>query len=567
MKRIFTAAVVILMANAQVFSQNCIKGDCQNGVGTIVYPTGAKYVGDFRQGRIEGSGTLYFVNGNVYTGQWAGQMRDGRGKMAMKNGNIYEGQFSKNKMQGSGTMAYSNGDKYTGNWQNDQPQGAGKYLFKSGERYEGNFVSGQFDGTGTMHYPDGAKYTGGWKANRKNGSGKYFASNGEVTQGTWANGELTGDEKPTASTASISAKPSTKPTTKPTEKPSAGKPNLSGLRDCGTVNCGNGKGYYKYGDGSIWVGTFQEGYPEGAGTCFYANADRYEGGWSKGAPHGEGVMFFSSGRVYGAVWLYGSPVRELDSQEDVPTEAVNVEASKNVKIWALCVGVGRYEHMPTLRYPDDDAYQVYAFLKSPEGGALPDGQIKVLVDEDANRDNILRAMRSLFLKADENDVVLLYFSGHGLEGSFLPADYDGYANKIRHEEVKDVFNQSRAKHKLCIADACHSGSLLASKSPMTVTLDKYYQAFEDSDGGTALLMSSKGEELSLEDNGLRQGVFSHYLLKGMKGGADANRDAIVTIQELYEFVYQKVRSYTGNQQSPVLTGSFDKNMPVAVIRK
>ena len=80
-------------------------------------------------------------------------------------------------------------------------------------------------------------------------------------------------------------------------------------------------------------------------------------------------------------------------------------------------------------------------------------------------------------------------------------------------------------------------------------------------------MSSKGEELSLEDNGLRQGVFSHYLLKGMKGGADANKDAIITVQELYDYVYRKVRDYTGNQQSPVLTGNFDKNMPVAIVRK
>lgn len=79
----------------------------------------------------------------------------------------------------------------------------------------------------------------------------------------------------------------------------------------------------------------------------------------------------------------------------------------------------------------------------------------------------------------------------------MPSDYDGYSNKLRHEEVKEIFNESRAKHKLCIADACHSGSLLAARSPMTVTLDKYYQAFEDSGGSTALLMSSKGEELSL----------------------------------------------------------------------
>ena len=79
--------------------------------------------------------------------------------------------------------------------------------------------------------------------------------------------------------------------------------------------------------------------------------------------------------------------------------------------------------MPPLRYTDDDAYQVYAFLKSPEGGALPDKQVRILIDEQATRQNILDAMRTIFLRADENDVVMFYFSGHGLKGaSFIPVD-------------------------------------------------------------------------------------------------------------------------------------------------
>ena len=98
------------------------------------------------------------------------------------------------------------------------------------------------------------------------------------------------------------------------------------------------------------------------------------------------------------------------------------------------------------------------------------------------------------------------------------------------------------------------------------TLKKYYTAFDNSDGGTALLMSSKGEEYSLEDKGLRQGIFSHYLIRGLKGEADKNGNKIVTIQELYDYVYKKVRNYTGNAQSPTLSGEFDSRMPVAVIR-
>lgn len=536
-------------------SAQCISGNCQNGTGTYRYSATSKY-----------------------TGQFKSSLRDGRGKMTLPNGAFYEGQFSRGKIQGEGTMTYANGDKYAGTWLNELPNGQGKYFFKTRERYEGRFLNGEFDGQGTMYYPDGASYTGAWQKNKKHGNGKLTMPNGKVTQGNWVNGK---PGNTTTSGGNIADKPASnqqKPTqtstasTKPTTtKPSPTKPDVNGLRNCGTTFCRTGRGYYDYPDGSRWVGEFKEGYPNGKGICYYANGDRYEGEWVNNAPHGEGIMYFGTGRVYGAVWMNGAPVKELDSNEVIPADPVMVEANKSVKIWAVIVGVGRYTSMPSLKFTDDDAFRMYSFLKSPEGGALPDNQIAILVDESATRANIIKTMRQYFLKADANDVVMLYFSGHGLEGCFLPVDYDGFNNKLRHEEVKQIFNESKAKHKLCIADACHSGSLnygegLAAKGPAPVTLQRYYQAFEDADGGIALLMSSKAEELSLEDHGLRQGVFTYYVLRGLKGAADGNGDYLVTIRELYNYVYSKVREYTANVQTPVLTGTYDDAMPVAFRR-
>ncbi|MBK9110103.1 MAG: caspase family protein [Saprospiraceae bacterium] len=75
---------------------------------------------------------------------------------------------------------------------------------------------------------------------------------------------------------------------------------------------------------------------------------------------------------------------------------------------------------------------------------------------------MLTALNQVFL-TDENDVVMLYYSGHGLEGTFLPIDYDGIQNILKHDEVKDIINRSRAKNKICFIDACHSGSVLAQR--------------------------------------------------------------------------------------------------------
>ena len=81
-----------------------------------------------------------------------------------------------------------------------------------------------------------------------------------------------------------------------------------------------------------------------------------------------------------------------------------------------------------------------------------------------------------------------------------------------------------------------------------------------------MIMSSKADETSLESSGLRQGVFSHFLIRGLKGEADTNKDKVVSVGELFEYINDKVREYTGNRQSPVIKGTYDPKMPVAVGR-
>lgn len=138
---------------------------------------------------------------------------------------------------------------------------------------------------------------------------------------------------------------------------------------------------------------------------------------------------------------------------------------------------------------------------------------------------------------------------------------------MSHTEIKQKLDRSRAGYKLCLADACHSGGLLAARGKgLPSLISRYYEDLASSQKGTALVMSSKAEETSLESSGLRQGVFSHFLLRGLKGEADADNDDVIRVQELFEYVGQQVRAYTGNLQSPVIQGSYDQRMPVAILR-
>lgn len=531
------------LASAQI---ECIKGDCKNSYSTCLFPSGSKYVGDFKDGKIHGKGILYFSDGNKYIGHWVNHYREGEGRMVFANGDEYFGDFKQSKFDGFGEMNYASGNSYVGQWSENKPHGNGTFYFSNGDRYEGQMVSGQFQGEGIMFYADGSRYNGNWYKNKKHGRGFLVFNDGEVVRGEWADNQYLADWGQLAFIGDTSL-----------------------LCDCNDNYCPQGQGKYIFEDGTIYVGEFKDGQPDGNGTVYYTNKDRYEGAWKGRTPNGKGVMYFSTGRVIGGFWENGRPIKKLFVENEGADEApVLVEKNPETKIWAVVVGAARYTHMPSLRYTDDDAYQVYAFLKSPEGGALRDEQVQLLIDEDATRANILSAIRSTFLKADENDVVLFYFSGHGLQGSFLPVDYDGQNNTLRHEELKNLLKASKAKHKLVLADACHSGSLLAIKSAaLENKLKKYYTAFESTQGGTGLLMSSKGEEYSLEDGGLRSGVFSHFLVKGLKGEADSNEDRVITIKELFVYVHQNVRTYTGNVQTPTLTGNYDENMPVAIVRE
>ncbi|MEM9887678.1 MAG: caspase family protein [Bacteroidota bacterium] len=459
MRSLICTLSMLLVGFISLSAQNCIKGNCQNGEGTMEYGGGAKYIGEFKNGKIEGRGIFYFRNGNKYIGHWENQRQQGKGRMVYKNGNIYLGEFQESKIHGIGKMEFANGSSYEGEWSEGKPQGKGLYITTEGDRYDGDVHNGQFEGYGKMTYVDGGKYDGYWKNGKRHGKGVLIAADGEITDDIWVEGRPTQD-------------------------------------------------FYTYKN---------QNQPTASSTV---------------------------------------------STAETPKAFRN-----DVKIWAVVVGVGSYEHMPSLRFTDDDAYQLYAFLKSPEGGALPDEQVRVLIDENATYRNILHSIRRVLHQADDNDVALFYFSGHGLESSFLPVDYDGARNKLMHNELKSLISQSRAKHKVVIADACHSGAYKGYRSAeIDKSLEHYYQAFEKSSGGTALLLSSKEKEYSLEDGGLRSGVFSYFIIRGLKGEADRNHDKIINVQELFNFTRKNVRQYTASMQTPILMGAFDPKMPLAVIR-
>ena len=534
----------------------CLKGDCLEGKGKFRFSDGADYYGDFRKGKFSGTGVMHYPDGALYAGGWRAGLQEGEGRMNDANGNAYIGMWHNGRRHGKGRVEFKNGNRVEGNWAYDKVNGTVEFHFANGDYYRGA-INQQFQlaGQGTMEYASGDYYTGLWAADMREGEGKYVLEDGTEIAGNWTDDQFQADW----SLLGFQGNRNTAP-------------------NC-NQGCSGGQGKFTYPNGRVFYGTVANGQPSGNGTIVYPDGNVYHGAVAAHQPEGLGIMYYADGEIHGGLWRNGHNSRRLFETMGRPAQEVAVDYDPQVKVWAVVVGAARYAHMRTLKYTDDDAYHLFAFLKSVEGGALPDEQVKVLIDDDATHRNIIMAMREVYQRADENDVILFYFSGHGLPGAFLPVDFDGMTNRLEHYQLRDELLASRAKHKLVIADACHSGSLGGRDNTQgaiafggrgggaDAALNAYYNALNNAQASTALLLSSKGEEISLEDGGLRSGIFSHYLIRGMKGEADDNGDRLVSIQELFSFVHREVRRYTGNIQTPTLTGTYDGLMPVAVIRR
>jgi hypothetical protein len=365
---------------------------------------------------------------------------------------------------------------------------------------------------------------------------------------------------------------------------------------CTVGDCDNGQGTYVYKNGSKYVGDFKNKKAHGYGELFYNDGRTYAGEWASHKFDGKGIYTTKDGKIYQGIWkenklvmsqdineifekrttrIVSAPAKKLPPKEK-KSEVVSPEKSiakvaansdlVKPRTYAVVVGVARYLHMQSLNFTDDDAYKMYAFLKSPEGGAIPDDQIAVLIDESATKQRITDKLKEVFAKANENDMILFYFSGHGEKDGLLPIDFNGYDNVLEHREINEILAQSKAKYKICITDACYSGSMqdvVAFKDNQTeqeaARLKKFYNTSFDafSTSSTVLMLSSKAEETSVENSGLRQGIFSYFLLEALQGKGDKNNDNVVTLTEAFDYVRKEVNHHTNKYQTPVMIGSIE----------
>jgi hypothetical protein len=177
---------------ANILADECTQGDCISGTGTMVYVTGHKYTGGFKNGVRHGKGEMSMPGGRKIVGVWENnEIREGTYTEA--NGLTYEGQWMFRERSGRGTLTYPDGRKYTGEFKSNQRHGKGTMTYPDGRRYAGGFLYGERTGKGTMTYPDGRRYTGDFKGGEKDGHGIMAYPDGKKLEGTFRAGEFVGN--------------------------------------------------------------------------------------------------------------------------------------------------------------------------------------------------------------------------------------------------------------------------------------------------------------------------------------------------------------------------------------
>ncbi len=257
------------------------------------------------------------------------------------------------------------------------------------------------------------------------------------------------------------------------------------------------------------------------------------------------------------------------------------------KKYALVVGISKFANhaggLNDLKYANADAQAIARFLQTPAGGRFRAENLLLLVNEQATLAALQSAMKNFIVRAGPDDLLLIFLASHGSPDPFAPqnlyflthdTDVDRMADTaFAMKDFKRLLDSNvRTRRMILFVDTCHSAGLTGSRGESSRGLDNnlvnlYAEKLLYQEEGKAVITSSDVNESSQESPrwGGGHGVFTYFLLEGMRGMADSNVDLVVTVGELFRFVRQRVRLDTEYRQNPRMLLGTNDNLAISAV--
>ena len=248
-----------------------------------------------------------------------------------------------------------------------------------------------------------------------------------------------------------------------------------------------------------------------------------------------------------------------------PTKVKSRKLSNKV---ALIIGVQNYSSAPKATFAASDAKWFYEYAKNVFG--VSENNIKKLVNKDASfiqTQKVISKWLPSKIKANQTELIV-FFAGHGLstpDGKELyllvhDSDTDLLSRTaISRSELFNDIVKLKPKSVTLFFDTCYSGSsrddesLLASARPIRILSSEVSNRPDN----FTIFSAAKNEQISSGFKEARHGIFSYYLMKGLEGKADTNKDKQITNGELHVYMDKHVSQKAlelGRKQNPDLAG-------------
>ena len=546
--------------------------------------------GEWVKSRLNGFGIYLFANGDRYIGNFRNNQYFGHGKLLLNNGNKYVGEFVNGKSNGQGTYSFAKGDKYVGEFVNGKFNGQGTYSFAKGDKYVGEFKDDKINGKGAYYSLSddefkGDIYVGEMKNGARHGKGVYKKANGRQYEGIWENGYFT--QEVAVALSPINKNKNISSESKDIENERqllvAERKKLENEKNSREQLNKKQHIFLQINNTQPDVnGTFNIYIKTNADTASLKINEEELGGRADGiysikkiARAGQETNF-----TIVAVDINGntdsktiSVTRQLTASSQIKYAELNpalVKTQPNKDAVAIIIGIADYKNLPRADFANDDARAFYDY--AIRGLGVRAENIKLLVDADAGQEEIYKAFKTwLPARVRATTDVYVYYSGHGITTNdgqslyLLPQRTDRdliEETAIAQNKINAAIQAAKPKSVTIFLDSCYSGAgrtgqtLLASARP--IAIKSTAQAFP---ADFTVISASTAEQISSSSNELKHGIFSYYLMRGMEGDADTNKDGKITAGEMHSYLMDKVTrqaSLANRVQSPQLAGDANR---------